>query len=185
MRVLLFFGCVCVACSDAAPVSQPTPDSGANEAATVDAGDAAMMSDASATADASDSSDAAANACFVSTVGVFGECMTTAACTALGDRVSTPGYCPGPSSTECCTDAPDVSDNPPIPTGWKLMQQSQVTPAMTSWAVAILKAPTTYPMWSTTTQMFGAQNVMARVEWHPPDFQNNAIHRGVTLYVPG
>jgi hypothetical protein len=26
--------------------------------------------------------------------------------------------------------------------------------------------------------------VLARVEWHPPDFQNNAIHRGVTLYVP-
>ena len=25
---------------------------------------------------------------------------------------------------------------------------------------------------------------MARVEWHPPDFQNSIIHRGVTLYVP-
>jgi hypothetical protein len=27
--------------------------------------------------------------------------------------------------------------------------------------------------------------VLARVEWHPPDFQNSVIHRGATLYVPG
>ncbi len=98
--------------------------------------------------------------------------------------ISTPGYCPGPASVECCTDEPDVADNPPVPQGWVLMKQSQVTTAMTSWAVAILKDPTTYPMWSQTTQMFGALNVLARVEWHPPDFQNGAIHRGVTLYVP-
>jgi hypothetical protein len=26
--------------------------------------------------------------------------------------------------------------------------------------------------------------VLARVEWHAPDFQNSAVHRGVTLYQP-
>ena len=36
----------------------------------------------------------------------------------------------------------------------------------------------------TTTQAFGTLNVLARVQWHPPDFQNNIIHRGVTLFVP-
>ena len=40
-------------------------------------------------------------------------------------------------------------------------------------------------MFSTTMMTFGTLLVMARVEWHPPDFQNCAIHRGVTLYVPG
>ena len=39
-------------------------------------------------------------------------------------------------------------------------------------------------MFSTTTQTFGALLVMARVEWHPPDFQNDVVHRGVTLYEP-
>jgi len=68
--------------------------------------------------------------------------------------------------------------------GWQLMQQSMVTTAMTNWAVMILQDPVTYPMWSTTMQTFGTQLVMARVEWHPPDFQNSAVHRGVTLYVP-
>ena len=49
------------------------------------------------------------------------------------------------------------------------MQQSQVTPAMTTWAVAILHDPVTYPMFSTTTQTFGTLLVLARVEWHPPE----------------
>jgi len=26
--------------------------------------------------------------------------------------------------------------------------------------------------------------VLARVEWHPPDFQNSVVHRGVALYEP-
>jgi hypothetical protein len=64
------------------------------------------------------------------------------------------------------------------------MQQSQVTPEMTAWAVSILNDPVTYPMFSTATRTFGALTVMARVEWHPPDFQNSVVHRGVTLYVP-
>ena len=82
-----------------------------------------------------------------------------------------------------CT-AVSVSCNPPTPTGYKLMMQSEVTPAMTSWAVAILHDPTTYPMFATATMTFGTLMVLARVEWHPPDFQNSAVHRGVTLYEP-
>ena len=166
-------------CSAAAPVVPPPPDASSDAPSPVD--------DASSEAapEASPDADDAGNACFLNTTGVFGSCMTTTACAALGDHISTPGFCPGPSGIECCTDEPDVSDNPPVPTGWVLMQQSAVTSAMTTWAVNILHDPTTYPMWSTTTQVFGSQNVMARVEWHPPDFQNGVVHRGVTLYVPG
>ena len=79
---------------------------------------------------------------------------------------------------------PCVCNNPPIPAGWQLMQQAQVTQAMTDWAVMILHDPADYPMFSTTMMTFGSQLVMARVEWHPPDFQNSTVHRGVTLYVP-
>jgi hypothetical protein len=64
------------------------------------------------------------------------------------------------------------------------MQQAMVTAAMTNWAVAILQDPIGHPMFSTTTMSFGTQLVLARVEWHSPDFQNGAIHRGVTLYIP-
>jgi hypothetical protein len=114
--------------------------------------------------------------------GAPGKCMSASACAAIADHSAEPGSCP--PATQCCIDAPDVADNPPTPTGYKLMAQSQVTPAMTNWAVAILHDPVTYPMWSTTTQTFGTQPVLARVEWHPPDFQNGVVHRGVTLYVP-
>jgi hypothetical protein len=31
---------------------------------------------------------------------------------------------------------------------------------------------------------FGTLLVLALVEWHPPDFQNSAVHRGVTLFEP-
>ena len=34
------------------------------------------------------------------------------------------------------------------------------------------------------TIVFASAAVLARVEWHPPDFQNNVVHRGVTLYEP-
>jgi hypothetical protein len=40
-------------------------------------------------------------------------------------------------------------------------------------------------MFSTAIMDFGTLMVMARVEWHPPDFQNSVVHRGVTLYEPG
>jgi hypothetical protein len=111
--------------------------------------------------------------------------MLVSDCAALGGHSSTPGYCPGAADVECCTAGGSVSDDPPIPAGWMLMAQAQVTAQMTAWAVMILDDPTDYPMFSTAMMTFGTQLVMARVEWHPPDFQNCAIHRGVTLYEPG
>ena len=95
-----------------------------------------------------------------------------------------PGHCPGPATIQCCIKTPNVADNPPTPTGYHLMMQAQVTPDMTTWAVAILRDPVTYPMFSTAMKTFGTLMVLARVEWHPPDFQNGVVHRGVTLYLP-
>jgi hypothetical protein len=128
-------------------------------------------------------SDAGSDACQWS--GAPGSCITTAACAAMPGYSSEPGSCPGPTSIQCCIVTPSVANNPPTPVGYKLMQQSMVTPEMTNWAVMILNDPVTYPMFATTTMTFGTQPVLARVEWHPPDFQNSAIHRGVTLYIPG
>jgi hypothetical protein len=126
--------------------------------------------------------EAAAASCSVD--GEPGTCISTTACAALPAYESTPGYCPGPEDIECCRLIPNVADNPPTPAGYELMPQSAVTPAMTTWAVDILDDPTTYPLFSTATQEFGSLDVLARVEWHPPDFQNSAVHRGVTLYEP-
>jgi hypothetical protein len=114
-----------------------------------------------------------------------GVCILTTDCAAEAGHTSTPGYCPGAADIECCTLTPNVADNPPTPAGWMLMMQSEVTPAMTAWAVMILNDPTMYPMFSTAMETFGSVMVLARVEWHPPDFQNSSVHRGVTLYVPG
>lgn len=176
MRLGAVFFASLLGCSSNVDVTGDASDDGAVESATaIDA--------ATADTNVSDASDAS-DGCFVSTWGVVGSCMSTSACAALADHVSTPGYCPGPASIECCTSAPNVADNPPVPQGWKLMQQADVTPDMTAWAVAILKDGTTYPMFSTTTQTFGTLDVLARVEWHPPDFQNSVVHRGVTLYEP-
>ncbi|MHB8696308.1 MAG: hypothetical protein ACYDHH_34270, partial [Solirubrobacteraceae bacterium] len=127
------------------------------------------------------SGDGPSNACEV--FGAPGQCIDVGACAALGDHSSYAGHCPGPANIECCIDTPDTADNPPVPVGWVLMQQSQVTTAMTNWAVMILNDPTTYPMYDTVMMTFGSLLVMARVEWHPPDFQNSVVHRGVTLYV--
>jgi hypothetical protein len=127
-----------------------------------------------------DAADVTACAVF----GAPGDCIDTGACAGLGDHTAYPGYCPGAASIQCCIVTPNVANNPPIPDGYRLMQQAEVTAEMTTWAVEILNDPVTYPMFSTTTRTFGAQLVLARVEWHPPDFQNGAIHRGVTLYVP-
>jgi hypothetical protein len=127
--------------------------------------------------------DAGATACAWG--GAPGECIAVATCAALGGHSSYAGLCPGPAMIECCITTPNPEANPPIPPGYKLMAQAQVTSAMTTWAVAILNDPVTYPMFSTAMMTFGAQPVLARVEWHPPDFQNSVVHRGVTLYVPG
>ena len=137
-------------------------------------------SDAGAPADAN--ADAAPTTCTV--FGAPGLCVTTDECTALGSHSSYPGKCAGPADIECCIKTPSVADNPPVPAGYKLMQDSQVTPDMTTWAVMILNDPVTYPMFSTAKKTFGTLMVLARVEWHPPDFQSSVVHRGVTLYVP-
>jgi hypothetical protein len=144
--------------------------------------DATGAGDATAAIDSGDADADAGPEC--APFGAPGQCITVSACAALGDHSSYAGYCPGPANIECCIDTPDVTDDPPVPAGWQLMQQSQVTAAMTTWAVAILNDPVTYPMFSTTTKTFGTLDVLARVEWHPPDFQNNVVHRGVTLYEP-
>lgn len=68
------------------------------------------------------------------------------------------------------------------PAGCTLLQQSQVTPAMTAWAVAVLNDLTKYPMYAFTVNIFGSMPVLAHVEWHPPDANNAQVHRGVTLY---
>jgi hypothetical protein len=113
-----------------------------------------------------------------------GQCMDATACAGLPAFGPVSGYCPGPAAIQCCVLTPSTANNPPVPSGWTLMQQSQVTAEMTTWAVDLLHAPVTYPIWTTALRTFGALTVMARIEWHPPDFQNSAVHRGVTLYVP-
>lgn len=77
-----------------------------------------------------------------------------------------------------------MPNNPPSPVGYRLMHQLAVSPAMTAWAVQILRDPGKYPMFASVTKAFDQLDVLARVEWHSPDFQNHAEHRGVTLYVP-
>jgi hypothetical protein len=114
--------------------------------------------------------------------GAPGSCMSASACGAIADHTAESSTVCGGQT--CCIVTPNVADNPAIPSGYKLMMQSQVTADMTNWAVMILHDPVTYPLWSTTTRTFGSQLVLARVEWHPPDFQNSIVHRGVTLYVP-
>jgi GH25 family lysozyme M1 (1,4-beta-N-acetylmuramidase) len=43
--------------------------------------------------------------CTVTDTGETGECIDTSACAALGNHVSTPGFCPGAANIECCTTA--------------------------------------------------------------------------------
>jgi hypothetical protein len=147
-------------------------------------GEAGDNGEAGTTADASDGGDGGdgGNGCSYS--GAPGDCITVSACAALSDHTSFAGYCPGPASIECCIVTPSTADNPPTPAGYMLMPQSAVTSAMTTWAVQILDDPAMYPMFSTAMQTFGTLMVLARVEWHPPDFNNSAVHRGVTLYEP-
>ncbi len=151
-----------------------------------DGGDAGSdaIEDTANTGDATDAGVDADGSAACAPYGAPGECITVAACSALGDHTSYAGYCPGAADIECCIVTPSTANNPPTPAGYVLMQQADVTPAMTTWAVMILDDPTTYPMFSTTTMTFGTQLVLARVEWHPPDANNQTIHRGVTLYEP-
>jgi len=155
------------------------PADGGSDAASVDA----KLADAKlADAKLADASADASGACEV--YGAPGDCITTTACASMSEHTSYAGHCPGAASIECCIVTPSTANNPPTPAGYMLMHQADVTSAMTTWAVMILNDPTDYPMFSTTLMTFGTLTVLARVEWHPPDFQNSAIHRGVTLYQP-
>lgn len=162
----------------------PAPDAFRADAATASA-DASGSMDAFSAMDASavDGGADANDACIVDYD--VGRCMPTASCTARSGYSPTAGHCPGAADIQCCTLTPDVSTNPPIPSGYRLMMQSEVTTPMTDWAVMILHDGATYRLFATTTMTFGTQPVLARVEWHVPDFLNMAVHRGVTLYVPG
>jgi len=73
-------------------------------------------------------------------------------------------------------------NNPGVPAGYRLMQQAEVTREMTAWAVALLHDPAQYPMHAVATSVFNCHQILARIEWHPPDFLNESVHRGVTLY---
>ncbi|MFI5299143.1 MAG: hypothetical protein ACHREM_13685 [Polyangiales bacterium] len=171
------------AISDAAISDTAISDAAISDSATSDPAFDAAADSGAATIEVGEGGDVDAGAtCSVS--GVAGTCMTVTACAALGTYTSTPGLCPGAADIQCCAETPSVASNPPTPTGHVLMAQSEVTADMTTWAVAILHDPITYPMFSTTTKTFGTQLVLARVEWHPPDFLNSAVHRGVTLYKP-
>jgi hypothetical protein len=156
-------------------------DAAAADAAAADAGADRVDDAGQPTSDAAPDG-ALEPECAVS--GAPGVCIATAACAALGGHSSIPGHCPGPADIQCCIETPSPALNPPVPDGYQLMQQSDVTAAMTAWAIEILNDPVTYPMFATATRTFDTLSVLARVEWHAPDFQNSAVHRGVTLYRP-
>jgi len=75
-----------------------------------------------------------------------------------------------------------MSNDVGVPAGYRPMRQIEVTPAMTAWAVSLLHDPQRYPMLAVATDVFDGHEILARVEWHPPDFLNESVHRGVTLY---
>jgi len=60
----------------------------------------------------SSDADGSGSACTVTTTGESGECLDTTACAALGDHVSTAGYCPGPDNIQCCTATPESAGTP-------------------------------------------------------------------------
>src|SRR6516225_5910046 len=96
LLVLVVSGCS----GDEAPSNGAEEDASGEQApSSGDGGGAAEGEDATARTDAgADSGADSGNGCFLDTVGVFGECMTTSACAALGKHTSTPGYCPGSAS---------------------------------------------------------------------------------------
>ena len=75
-----------------------------------------------------------------------------------------------------------MSEDPGVPAGYRPMRQIAVTSDITAWAVAILHDPQRYPLLAAVSSYFWRRQVLARVEQHPPDFFNESVHRGVTLY---
>ena len=195
VAVFVLFSAACKSAPEEAHSSQASSTTSSGSSASAGSGGAggaagtggaggASMSSAGGAGGAGGASPEAGTGASCSVDGAPGECLEVAACSALSGYTSTPGHCPGPADIECCTVTPNVADNPPTPTGYEPMMQAEVTPAMTTWAVAILDDPSGYPLFATTTMTFGTLLVLARVEWHPPDFQNSVVHRGVTLYQP-
>lgn len=189
MRRWLWAAVFAVACSDSSTTSISSPhghNAPVRDGDTDDAAPGDLLEPADAApSDLLELADSAvdagaSNACTVS--GAPGSCILVSACT--NDHTPYAGHCPGAADIQCCIVTPNPANNPPTPAGYKLMTQPEVTPAMTAWAVMILNDPTDYPMFATATMTFGAQPVLARVEWHMPDSINKVIHRGVTLYEP-
>ena len=107
----------------------------------------------------------------------------TADLTPLGQRVArTIGS--KVRATPSDTKGPAIAENPPFPVGWKQMQDGP-TAEMTAWARAIVADTAGHPMFSTDTKAFDGARVLARVEWHAGDDRHPAVHRGVSLFVPG
>jgi hypothetical protein len=90
-----------VACSSAGP----------NDAANADAADADGASDAIDTHPDALDADAPAH-CLVD--GIVGQCIDVSTCT--GDRVATPGHCPGPANIQCCT--PRIDADASVDSAW-------------------------------------------------------------------
>jgi hypothetical protein len=68
--------------------------------------------------------------CTVSTTHATGQCLDVAACAALGNHVSTPGFCPGPKNIECCTSTASDAGSPTVDGGetGDLGQDSDASP---------------------------------------------------------
>jgi hypothetical protein len=75
----------------------------------------------------------------------------------------------------------DLHANPPFPPNTTLLANSVVTPAMSQWAVQVLH-DASVPLFGTVARTIDGIALVARKEWHPPDFQNHVWHTGVTLY---
>jgi formylglycine-generating enzyme len=111
--------------SDLGPEPEDAIDAGAFDIGELDTGaedagasDAASLPDAPASSpDASASSpdaspgDSGWGACTVN--GAPGDCVEVSTCT--GDRVATPGHCPGPANIQCCTERGEMCDPSAIP----------------------------------------------------------------------
>lgn len=52
---------------------------------------------------------------------------------------------------------------------------------MSKWAIALLH-DNSVPLFGVVRKTFGTDPLVARKEWHPPDFQNSVWHPGITLY---
>ena len=77
---------------------------------------------------------------------------------------------------------PDVSHaNPPPPANTQILRDQDVTAAMSQWAVAVLH-DSSVPLFGVVRSKLDGVALVARKEWHVPDFQNSAWHHGVTLY---